>query len=74
MRLTVFGANDGTGRDPALANGAVSVIVRPASTIIGVAAITVIDGRITEIDLIIAPSRKLALSTSTTTDRPHRPG
>jgi RNA polymerase sigma-70 factor (ECF subfamily) len=44
---------------PALVNGAVGVIVRPATAIIGVAAITVIDERITEIDLIIDP-RKLA--------------
>jgi RNA polymerase sigma-70 factor, ECF subfamily len=44
---------------PALVNGAVGIIVRPGSTIIGVAALTVIDDRITEIDLILDP-RKLA--------------
>jgi len=44
---------------PALVNGAIGIIVRPGSTIIGVAAITVIEERITEIDLIIDP-RKLA--------------
>jgi RNA polymerase sigma-70 factor (ECF subfamily) len=47
---------------PALVNGAIGVIVRPASTIIGVAAITVIDERITEIDLIIDPRKLAALN------------
>jgi RNA polymerase sigma factor (sigma-70 family) len=47
---------------PALVNGAVGVIVRPASTIIGVAAITVIGERITEIDLIIDPRKLAALN------------
>jgi RNA polymerase sigma factor (sigma-70 family) len=42
---------------PALVNGAVGVIVRPASTVIGVAAITVIGERITEIDLVIDPGK-----------------
>lgn len=47
---------------PALVNGAVGVIVRPGNTVIGVAAVTVIGERITEIDLIIDPRKLAALN------------
>jgi RNA polymerase sigma-70 factor (ECF subfamily) len=57
--ITARGPSFAASCHPALVNGAIGVIVRPATAIIGVAAITVIDERITEIDLIIDP-RKLA--------------
>jgi hypothetical protein len=47
---------------PALVNGAAGVIVRPASTIIAVAAITVVGERITEIDLIFDPRKFASLN------------
>ncbi|MGH3293889.1 MAG: sigma factor, partial [Trebonia sp.] len=47
---------------PALVNGAAGVVVRPGSTIIAVAAVTVIDERITEIDLIIDPAKLARLN------------
>jgi RNA polymerase sigma-70 factor (ECF subfamily) len=46
---------------PALVNGAIGLVVRPARTVIGVAAITVIGERITEIDLIIDPVKLASL-------------
>jgi RNA polymerase sigma factor (sigma-70 family) len=45
----------------ALVNGAIGVVVRPAGTIIGVAAFTVIGERITEIDLVIDPAKLASL-------------
>ena len=51
---------------PALVNGAAGVIVRPASTIIAVAAITVAGQRITEIDLIFDPRKFASLNRAPT--------
>lgn len=47
---------------PALINGTVGVIVRPARNVIGVAALMVTDGRIARIDLIIDPSKLVNLN------------
>ena len=47
---------------PALVNGAVGVVVRPGSRIIGVAAVTIIGERIAEIDLIIDPAKLARLN------------
>lgn len=47
---------------PALVNGAIGVLVRPGRTVIGVAAVTVIGDRITEIDLITDPRKLAALN------------
>ena len=54
---------------PALVNGAIGVVVRPGRRITGVAALTVIDGRITEIGLVIDPAKLATLNIMTNDPR-----
>ncbi len=54
--------------EPALVNGAPGVIARSASRVVAVVGITVRDGRISEIDLVLDPD-KLASRQNTHTDR-----
>jgi RNA polymerase sigma factor (sigma-70 family) len=42
---------------PALINGSIGIVAQTAKRIIGVAALTVIDGRIVEIDLVLDPKK-----------------
>ena len=46
---------------PALVNGAAGIVVRGARGTIGIAGMTVSDGRITEIDLVLDPDRLAAV-------------